>query len=86
MNMLLLLVLCTPFLVSGIPGSGKSLLVAKWISLHQRRTPGSLVLYHFVGSPTSCSANAVSMIRRITAQVWIINSLFMYQINISYMT
>ncbi|XP_071791220.1 nephrocystin-3-like [Asterias amurensis] len=56
-----------PFLVSGIPGSGKSLLVAKWIALHQRRSPDSLVLYHFVGSPASCSANAVSIVRRLTA-------------------
>ncbi|XP_022107345.1 nephrocystin-3-like [Acanthaster planci] len=58
-----------PFLVSGIPGSGKSLLLAKWISLFQKRSPSSLVVYHFVGSPASCSANAVSMIRRITAQL-----------------
>ncbi|XP_038047138.1 nephrocystin-3-like [Patiria miniata] len=58
-----------PFLVSGIPGSGKSLLLAKWISLYQKRSPGSLVVYHFVGSPVSCSADAISMIRRITAQL-----------------
>ncbi|XP_041472246.1 nephrocystin-3-like isoform X2 [Lytechinus variegatus] len=58
-----------PLLVSGVPGSGKSLLLAKWVQLKQRDAPPGLVLYHFTGSPNSSSANAVTMIRRMTAQL-----------------
>eukprot|EP00057_Strongylocentrotus_purpuratus_P034426 XP_795144.4 PREDICTED: nephrocystin-3 [Strongylocentrotus purpuratus] len=58
-----------PLLVSGVPGSGKSLLLAKWVQLKQKDAPPGLVLYHFTGSPNSSSANAVTMIRRMTAQL-----------------
>ncbi|XP_033113805.1 nephrocystin-3-like [Anneissia japonica] len=58
-----------PYLVCGPSGSGKSLLLAKWISLQQKHARSSLILYHFVGSMKSCSADAVNMIRRMTAQL-----------------
>ncbi|XP_071510477.1 nephrocystin-3-like [Diadema antillarum] len=58
-----------PLLVSGDAGSGKSLLLARWVQLRQKSVPSGLVLYHFVGAPNSSSANAVTMIRRMTAQL-----------------
>ncbi|KAG7264553.1 hypothetical protein CRUP_019961 [Coryphaenoides rupestris] len=41
-----------PLLLSGGPGSGKSLLLSKWIELQQKTSPNTLVLYHLV-SPWS---------------------------------
>lgn len=34
-----------------------------------RMNSGSLLLYHFVGAPSSCSADPMLMIRRLTSQV-----------------
>ena len=39
------------------------------MNLQQEKTPSGLVLYHFVGSETSVSADPVFMIRRLTSQV-----------------
>lgn len=58
-----------PLLVHGASGSGKSLLLAKWIELQQYRSSGSLVLYHFVDCSTSSSADPILMIRRLTSQL-----------------
>ncbi|XP_069108020.1 nephrocystin-3-like [Argopecten irradians] len=58
-----------PLLMTGSSGTGRSLLLAKWIQLQQEKVPSSLVLYHFVGSNSSVSADAVNMIRRLTAQL-----------------
>ena len=58
-----------PLLISGAPGSGKSLLLAKWIELEQQKSSGSLVLYHFVESNTSCITDPVVMMRRLTSQL-----------------
>ncbi|XP_077997174.1 nephrocystin-3-like [Glandiceps talaboti] len=58
-----------PLLVSGNSGCGKSLLLAKWISLLHKKHPSTLVLYHFVGGPSTVSADPVHMIRRFTAQL-----------------
>ncbi|KAI0213397.1 Nephrocystin-3 [Lamellibrachia satsuma] len=58
-----------PLLVTGPAGSGRSLLLAKWMELQQQKTPATLILSHFVGGPTSCSANSTIMLRRLTAQL-----------------
>ncbi|CAH1790232.1 unnamed protein product [Owenia fusiformis] len=58
----------SPLLITGDQGSGRSLLLAKWIPLFQHRG-GGLVLYHFVGMPSSSSADPVLMIRRFTSQL-----------------
>ncbi|KAJ8019495.1 Nephrocystin-3 [Holothuria leucospilota] len=58
-----------PLLVLGAAGSGKTLLLAKWLSNHVRRNPSCLVLYHFVGSSLSRSASVCSMVQRLTAQI-----------------
>lgn len=58
-----------PLLILGGPGSGKSLLLAKWLSNHVNRNPSCLVLYHFVGSPSSRSAVVVNMVQRLTNKV-----------------
>ncbi|XP_071941741.1 nephrocystin-3-like [Antedon mediterranea] len=58
-----------PYLICGPSGSGKSLLLAKWISLQQKHARSSLILYHFVGSSKTCSADSVNMIRRMTTQL-----------------
>ncbi|XP_041374620.1 nephrocystin-3-like [Gigantopelta aegis] len=58
-----------PVLVNGCSGSGRSLLLSKWIHLQQERCPSTLVLYHFVGSESSISADPIVMIRRLTAQL-----------------
>ena len=46
------------------------------IELQVEKSPSSLVLYHFVGSESSISADPVVMTRRITAQV----SLILFQL------
>ncbi|KAK2146989.1 hypothetical protein LSH36_575g02042 [Paralvinella palmiformis] len=58
-----------PLLVSGPAGSGRSLLLAKWIGLQQHKASNMIILYHFVGSPSSCSAEPLIMIRRLTQQL-----------------
>ncbi|MCJ8728528.1 hypothetical protein PDJAM_G00005480 [Pangasius djambal] len=58
-----------PLLVSGGPGSGKSLLLAKWIELQQKHSPNTLILYHFVGPALSTSAEPVLIIKRLTVKV-----------------
>ncbi|KAI4880368.1 hypothetical protein NFI96_013983 [Prochilodus magdalenae] len=70
-----------PLLVSGGPGSGKSLLLAKWIELQQKHSPNTLILYHFVGPPLSTSAEPVLIIKRLTVKLlqhfWSISGLSM---------
>ncbi|XP_048121941.1 nephrocystin-3 isoform X5 [Alosa alosa] len=70
-----------PLLVSGGPGSGKSVLLAKWIELQQRHSPNTVILYHFVGRPSSTSAEPVLIIRRLTVKLlqnfWSISGLTM---------
>lgn len=61
--------LLPPLLIIGTPGSGRSLLLAQWMNLQQEKTPSGLVLYHFVGSETSVSADPIFMIRRLTSQL-----------------
>ncbi|XP_062848041.1 nephrocystin-3 [Trichomycterus rosablanca] len=58
-----------PLLVSGGPGSGKSLLLAKWMELQQKHSPNTLILYHFVGRPLSTSAEPVLIIKRLTVKL-----------------
>ncbi|XP_061778263.1 nephrocystin-3 isoform X2 [Nerophis ophidion] len=58
-----------PLLVSGGPGSGKSLLLAKWMELQQKQTPNTLFLYHFVGHPFSSSSEPVLIIKRLTVKL-----------------
>ncbi|XP_064411015.1 nephrocystin-3 isoform X1 [Latimeria chalumnae] len=58
-----------PLLVSGGPGSGKSLLLAKWIELQQKRSPNTLILYHFVGRPLSTSSEPALIIKRLTLKL-----------------
>nr|KAG5697850.1 hypothetical protein BaRGS_017107 [Batillaria attramentaria] len=58
-----------PLLVSGSPGSGRSLLLSRWIQLQQEKSSSTLVLYHFVDSQASISADPIIMIRRLTAQL-----------------
>ncbi|XP_060726907.1 nephrocystin-3 isoform X3 [Tachysurus vachellii] len=58
-----------PVLVSGAPGSGKSLLLAKWIELQHKHSPNTLILYHFVGPALSTSAEPVLIIKRLTVKL-----------------
>ncbi|XP_064597908.1 LOW QUALITY PROTEIN: nephrocystin-3-like [Liolophura sinensis] len=58
-----------PLLVSGAPGSGKSLLLAQWIQLQQERNANGLLMYHFVGQEFSVSGDPIVMMRRLTAQL-----------------
>lgn len=58
-----------PLLILSPAGAGRSLLLCKWIQLQVEKAPGSVVLYHFVGSENCLSADPVVMIRRITAQL-----------------
>ncbi|MEQ2279247.1 Nephrocystin-3 [Ameca splendens] len=70
-----------PLLVSGGPGSGKSLLLSKWIELQQKQSPSTLFLYHFVGRPLSISSEPVVIIKRLTVKLlqhfWSISGLSM---------
>ncbi|XP_019725055.1 nephrocystin-3 [Hippocampus comes] len=70
-----------PLLVSGGPGSGKSLLLAKWIELQQKQSPNTLFLSHFVGRPLSSSSEPVLIIKRLTVKLlqhfWSISGLSM---------
>ncbi|XP_040926269.1 nephrocystin-3 isoform X2 [Betta splendens] len=70
-----------PLLVSGGPGSGKSLLLSKWIELQQKQSPNTLFLYHFVGQPLSTSSEPVLIIKRLTVKLlqhfWSISGLSM---------
>ncbi|XP_069928912.1 nephrocystin-3 isoform X4 [Oryctolagus cuniculus] len=58
-----------PLLVSGGPGSGKSLLLSKWIQLQQKNSPTTLILSHFVGRPMSTSAESSLIIKRLTLKL-----------------
>uniref|UniRef100_A0A7N8XPI0 Nephronophthisis 3 n=1 Tax=Mastacembelus armatus TaxID=205130 RepID=A0A7N8XPI0_9TELE len=58
-----------PLLVSGGPGSGKSLLLSKWIELQQKQSPNTLFLYHFVDRPLSISSEPVLIIKRLTVKL-----------------
>ncbi|KAL4635274.1 nephrocystin-3 [Arapaima gigas] len=58
-----------PLLVSGGPGSGKTLLLSKWIEFQQKHSPDTLILYHFVGRPLSNSAEPVLLIKRLTVKL-----------------
>ncbi|KAM8823241.1 nephrocystin-3 isoform 2-T2 [Spinachia spinachia] len=70
-----------PLLVSGGPGSGKSLLLSKWIEQQQKHSPNTLFLYHFVGRPLSTSSESVLIIKRLTIKLlqhfWSISGLSM---------
>ncbi|XP_014679432.1 PREDICTED: nephrocystin-3-like, partial [Priapulus caudatus] len=57
-----------PLLVTGASGSGKSLLLAKWVRQLQERLPTSLILYHFVGCSGSSTADPINMLARLTRQ------------------
>nr|XP_033785861.1 nephrocystin-3 isoform X1 [Geotrypetes seraphini]XP_033785862.1 nephrocystin-3 isoform X1 [Geotrypetes seraphini]XP_033785863.1 nephrocystin-3 isoform X1 [Geotrypetes seraphini] len=58
-----------PLLVSGGPGSGKSLLLSKWIQLQQKHSPNTLILYHFVGRPKSISSEPALVMKRLTLKL-----------------
>ncbi|KAJ3611035.1 hypothetical protein NHX12_021051, partial [Muraenolepis orangiensis] len=70
-----------PLLLSGGPGSGKSLLLSKWIELQQKNSPNTLVLYHLVGQPLSTSSEPVLLIKRLTVKLlqhlWSVSGLSM---------
>ncbi|XP_012518792.1 PREDICTED: nephrocystin-3 [Propithecus coquereli] len=58
-----------PLLVSGGPGSGKSLLLSKWIQLQQKNSPNTLILSHFVGRPMSTSSESSLIIKRLSLKL-----------------
>ncbi|XP_035299800.1 nephrocystin-3 isoform X3 [Cricetulus griseus] len=68
-----------PLLVSGGPGSGKSLLLSKWIRLQQKHFPNTLILSHFVGRPMSTSSEPSLIIKRLTLKLmqhfWAVSAL-----------
>ena len=46
-----------------------SVMCANRIRLQEEKSSGKLVLYHFVGSTSSLSADPIIMIHRLTSQV-----------------
>ncbi|XP_072268408.1 nephrocystin-3 [Pyxicephalus adspersus] len=70
-----------PLLITGGPGSGKSLLLSKWIQLQQKHSPNTLMLYHFVGKPMSTSSEPTLIIKRLTLKLmqhsWSVSSFSM---------
>ncbi|KAG8572735.1 hypothetical protein GDO81_012149 [Engystomops pustulosus] len=70
-----------PLLISGGPGSGKTLLLSKWIQLQQKLSPNTLMLYHFVGKPMSTSSEPALIIKRLTLKLmqhsWSVSSFSM---------
>ena len=50
--------------------TGYDILYFHRIALQQSSLSGRLVIYHFVGSTSSSSANPILMLQRFTAQVW----------------
>ncbi|XP_008053105.2 nephrocystin-3 [Carlito syrichta] len=68
-----------PLLVSGGPGSGKSLLLSKWIQLQQKNSPNTLILSHFVGRPLSTSSESSLIIKRLALKLmqhsWAVSTL-----------
>ena len=48
------------------------------IGLQQHKASNMIILYHFVGSPSSCSAEPLIMIRRLTQQVCIMEDVYLY--------
>eukprot|EP00118_Oscarella_pearsei_P007168 m.34072 g.34072 ORF g.34072 m.34072 type:complete len:1310 (+) comp31945_c0_seq3:122-4051(+) len=56
-----------PLLVLGDVGSGKTHLLAKWVERLKEKSPGILILTHFVGSFRSSSTDPILMMRRLTA-------------------
>ncbi|XP_055509853.1 nephrocystin-3-like [Leucoraja erinacea] len=58
-----------PLLVSGGPGSGKSLLLSKWIEHQHKASPSTLLLYHFAGRPLSTSSEPALIIKRLTVKL-----------------
>ncbi|KAL6076537.1 hypothetical protein STEG23_016718 [Scotinomys teguina] len=68
-----------PLLVSGGPGSGKSLLLSKWIRLQQKHFPNMLILSHFVGRSMSTSSEPSLIIKRLTLKLmqhfWAVSAL-----------
>eukprot|EP00794_Sanderia_malayensis_P004721 gene4721-5344_t len=58
-----------PLLVTGDSGAGKSFLLARWIQMQQASLHDSKLIYHFVGSKMSFSADVVQVMRRLTVQL-----------------
>ncbi|XP_065062371.1 nephrocystin-3-like isoform X1 [Rhopilema esculentum] len=58
-----------PLLVTGPSGSGKSFLLSRWIQAQQVEMSGACLLYHFVGSPSTFSADLIQIMRRFTLQL-----------------
>jgi nephrocystin-3 len=57
-----------PLVVTGLPGMGKSSLLANWTTSYRQRHPEDLVIRHFVGV-TPHSGHHVAITRRILAEV-----------------
>jgi nephrocystin-3 len=57
-----------PLVILGDSGSGKSALLANWITTYQEQHPQTLVITHYIGS-TADSADHVAMLRRIMEEI-----------------
>ncbi len=57
-----------PLVILGESGSGKSALLANWISLYRETNPGTLCVTHFIGA-TPYSADWTAMLRRIMGEL-----------------
>jgi tetratricopeptide (TPR) repeat protein len=57
-----------PLTVTGLPGIGKSALLAAWTLRHRHDHPGDLVVLHFAGV-TPSSANPAALVRRLLTEL-----------------
>ena len=57
-----------PLVITGESGSGKSALIANWVSRYRRQNPETFIIQHYLGSSPQ-SANHVMIIRRIMKEI-----------------
>ena len=57
-----------PLVITGESGSGKSALIANWVTRYRRQKPETFIIQHYLGSSPQ-SANHIMIIRRIMKEI-----------------